>query len=148
MVLGVLFLAAPVVSAQGPATSAAESEWTGGNGWCQDGICFRAWAGTAGVEVGWRVETDPARNLIVTRRALQPALDAAPVAIADSGSEGEFSYLDDDVAPGAIYLYELVDPDSAERLGDALEAGVAATASDPGGGAGSHLVYLPITLKR
>lgn len=119
--------------------------WTGGNGWCLEGLCFRAWALPRGVEVRWLVEPESATPLVVMRTQLQPAMGAHPAPVAQSDHSGEFTYLDDQVVPGAIYRYELVRPGDSIQLGPPLEAGLAAQAVDPGGNSGCR-VYLPLTL--
>ncbi|MGI6208061.1 MAG: hypothetical protein ACOYEW_07585 [Anaerolineae bacterium] len=150
-IVGLLFaLMASQVSAQG--TMPVEpAVWTGGNGWCSEGVCFRAWPGPDGVEVTWRVESKSAGPLVVMRLQLQPVLEATPAPLAQSGClgedcSGEFSYLDKSVVPGALYRYELVSLGEFSPLGDPLEAGVAAQAVDPGGSGRSYQVYLPLTL--
>ena len=92
--------------------------WTGGNGWCEDGVCLRAWANSGGVEIRWLVASPETPRLTVMRRELQPATrEAVPVA------------------------------ESAEVLGQALEAGVAASAVDPAGSS-PHRIFLPLTLSQ
>lgn len=138
-------MASPI-QAQEPEPGGTES-WTGGNGWCVEGVCFRAWAGPQGVEVRWLVEAGSATALVVMRTQLQPAMGAYPTPVAQSDRPGEFTYLDNQVVPGALYRYELVRPGGSTPLGPPLEAGLAAQAVDPGG-SGSCRVYLPLTLSQ
>lgn len=123
--------------------------WTGGNGWCDEGVCFRAWATGDGIEVRWVVESPSAPALSVMRRELQPVLGkSVPVAASTcraGGCPAEFTYEDESARVGAVYQYVLVRADNGEALGEPLEAGVAAAAVDPGGSR-THRVFLPITL--
>lgn len=123
--------------------------WTGGNGWCEGGVCFRAWAGPDGIEVSWVVNSVSAPSLTVLRRQIQPSIDLAQPLIQSACSEtkcpGQFIYEDTAVERGAIYQYTLVQTDGSEVMGEPLEAGLSVTAVDPGGDSG-HRVYLPITL--
>ena len=128
-----------VASAEGAFTP---EEWAGGNGWCEGDICFRAWPTNTGVELTWRVQHEPAPDLQVLR--LLPASSSPATVIASSSGSGEFRFVDTDLQPGMVYVYELVS--GQQSLGQPLEAGLAANANDPGGGSGKYKVYLPITL--
>ena len=125
--------------------------WTGGNGWCEDGVCFRAWATSGGVEIRWLVASPETPRLTVMRRELQPATrEAVPVAESDCSvvfCPAEFTYQDTAALRGAVYQYMLVEAESADVLGQALEAGVAASAVDPGGSS-PHRIFLPLTLSQ
>ncbi len=124
-------------------------EWAGGNGWCQDGVCFRAWSLPSGIELRWVVDNEAAPDLAVLRLQLTPALQG-PGPLAESTCEagscpGEFVYRDDAVMKGALYQYSLVRKADGQLVGEPLEAGLAAAAVDPGGDA-QHQVFLPLTL--
>ena len=123
--------------------------WAGGNGWCVDGVCFRAWSLPSGIELRWVVDSEAAPDLAVMRRQLTPALqDASPLAESTCGGgdcPGEFIYADDAVMKGALYQYSLVYKADGQLVGEPLEAGLAAAAVDPGGNA-QHRVYLPLAL--
>lgn len=143
--LGVVLAAAVMpVRAEGLLPLSPES-WAGGNGWCEGGICFRAWSLPQGVEVRWLVDLEVAPTLTVLRRQLAPATEAAAVTVAGSSTTGEFIYQDSAVSRGALYQYQLVRDDGAVVLGEALEAGLVAAAVEPGGSGPHlpHLVYLP-----
>jgi len=150
LIFSLFALLAPGVYAEG---LSGTEDWTGGNGWCESGVCFRAWPQANGIEVRWRLQWDPAPGLQVTRLQLQPMLEPTPIVIATStvGAEAgvrEFVYLDSEVQRGAIYRYELLRSDSSQRLGDPLEAGLAVHSTDPGGGSLSYRIYLPLTLRQ
>ncbi|MGQ9554262.1 MAG: hypothetical protein ACUVWR_09135 [Anaerolineae bacterium] len=139
MVIFIVALSTVAVGAEGIFTP---EEWTGGNGWCDGDICFRAWPVSSGVEVSWRVQQEPAPELRVLR--LLSASSSSPTVIASSSGSGEFRFVDTDLQPGMVYVYELVAGE--QTLGQPLEAGLAANANDPGGGSGNYRIYLPITL--
>ena len=131
--------------------AAASDDWTGGNGWCRDGICFRAWPTSQGVEIRWRIESGSCPGLVVTRQQLQPFLQPTPTVIATrtgiaSSTAQEFVHLDVKVTPGAIYRYELVRSEDGQPLGEPLEAGIPAQASPTPHP--HHTVFLPLTLRR
>lgn len=117
-------------------------DWAGGNGWCEDGICLRAWPGSNGIEVRWAVQTAPAPRLRVMR--LPTGSEATPALIGDSDDEGEFVVIDTDVVRGSLYLYILLE--GSRPVGQPVEAGLATEATDPGGDGGGYKVYLPLTL--
>ena len=140
MVTVAVALSSVAVTAEG---AFSPEEWAGSNGWCDGDTCFRAWPGSAGVELRWRVQQEPAPELRVLR--VLPASPSAPRVIASSSGNGEFSFVDTDLQPGVVYVYELVA--GQQSLGQPLEAGLAANAGDPGGAPGpAYRVYLPLTL--
>ncbi len=150
-VLG-LALAMAVVPAQAQGSFPVDPQaWAGGNGWCADGVCFRAWSTDGRIELRWVVDSGAAPNLAVLRRQITPQFeDATPIAestCSEGACPGEFVYADDNVTQGALYQYSLVRESDGQLLGEPLEAGLAATAVDPGG-SGRHRVYLPLALSQ
>lgn len=136
-IVAVLALGAFSAGAEG---EFAPEEWAGGNGWCQDGVCFRAWPNADGVELRWRAQGQGALRIV----RLLPGSPAEPQVVAESDGSGEFSFFDSDLQRGLVYVYELFADDAP--LGDPLEAGLATEATDPGGGTATYKVYVPLTI--
>ena len=115
--------------------------WTGGNGWCTENVCFRAWPVAGGVLLHWIVEGQPAPALRLLR--LSPQNDAGEI-LAASSSAGEFSLFDSSIETGTVYLYQLLAGE--QPLGDPLEAGIAVQRTDPGDGERAFRVFVPLAL--
>jgi len=132
-----------VVHAQG---IDSPDSWTGGNGWCDEeaGICFRAWVTGSRIELRWLVEVEPAPTLRVSRTPVSGTSRDRQI-IAESYKSGEFVFIDDDVQPGIIYIYELEQVDPPKLLGEPVEAGVSVSSANPDV---PCLVYLPVAFYR
>lgn len=114
----------------------------GGNGWCADGIGFRAWQVEGGVELKWVVSGDGATEIVIERQVAGSA--AAAVVVATSEVAGEYTLLDQDIEAGPSYVYQVLR--SGEVVGDPIEAGIGASVNDPGGRSAGYRVYIPLTI--
>ncbi|MHB0875391.1 MAG: hypothetical protein ACYC5O_05025 [Anaerolineae bacterium] len=113
----------------------------GGNGWCADGINFRAWQVEGGIELRWAVSDDGV-DIAIERQVAGGAADA--VVVATSTAAGEFIMLDEGVEPGPSYVYQVLR--AGEAVGAPIEAGIGTTATDPGGASGGYRVFIPLTI--
>lgn len=140
LVMAGLMLAALPVAADGSCPVGFE---TGGNGWCADGVAFRAWQVESGIELKWVVSGDAGTDVVIERQIAGGAGRATVVAT--STAVGEYTLVDEGIEVGPSYVYQVLL--EGEVVGDPIEAGVAATATDPGGGASpSYRLYIPLTL--
>jgi hypothetical protein len=113
----------------------------GGNGWCSDGVSFRAWQVEGGIELKWAV-TEGEATIVIERQVVGDA--AAAVVVASSDTAEEFTQVDADVDAGSVYLYQVLR--GGKEIGDPIEAGIGTAATDPGGASGSFRVYIPLTV--
>jgi hypothetical protein len=138
MSVAALLVVSLPAAAQGGCAPAFE---LGGNGWCSDGVSFRAWQVEGGIELKWAV-TDGDALILVERQVVGDS--AAAVVVGSSDTADEFTLLDEDVATGAVYLYQVLR--DGKEIGDPIEAGIGSAATDPGGASGSFKVYIPLTV--